>query len=167
VAGHPVKNGQELQKLVASLPVGKPTAVTVLRNGQSKQFQVTIEEQPEDLTADVTPRRAPGRRGQANEDGISLDKVGLEVTDLTPEAADKLGLKEDVKGVLVTQVKFNSPAALAQLRSGMVIEQIDDRQVTSAKVAKEALEKASLTKGVLLKVRTPQGTTEYVLLRSE
>jgi serine protease Do len=168
VAGHPVKNGFELQKVVASLPVGKPTNVTVLRNSQSRQFQVTVEEQPEDLSVEI-PRRAPARRNNrgGGEDGITLDKVGLEVSDLTPKAVEKHGLNENVKGVLITQVKFNSPAAVAQLREGMVIEQIDGRQVTTAKAAQEALEKASLAKGVLLKLRTPQGTTEYVLLRSE
>src|SRR5262249_18403869 len=127
VAGHPVKNGLELQKLVAILPVGNPTTVTALRNGQSKQFQVTLEEQPEDLTPEVTPRRAPAGRGHTSEDGIVLDKVGVEVADMTPELAEKLNLKEDAKGVLITQVKFNSPAGQAQLRRGMVIEQIDDK----------------------------------------
>jgi serine protease Do len=168
VAGQPVKNGLELQRTVASLPVGKPTSVAVLRDGQPKQFQVTVEEQPEDLTPDVPQqRRAPARRGRASDDGISLDKVGVEVTDLTPEAAEKFGYKDDAKGVLITQVRFNSPAALAQLRNGMLIEQIDERRVSTAKEAKEALEKAAVDKGVLFKLRTPQGTTEYVLVRAE
>jgi len=165
VAGQPVKTGHDLQRLVSSLPVGKPTQVTVLREGQPKEFAVTIEEQPEDLEAAAAPRRAPPR-GEA-QDEVSLDKVGIEVTDLTPELADQFGLNEGVKGVLITQVKFNTPAGLAGIKRGMVILKIDRTAVGSAKEAKTALEKGSLEKGILLQVRTPGGATEYILLRSE
>jgi serine protease Do len=49
VSGHAVKDGRDLQREVANLPVGKPIEVTVVRDGQRVKLQLTPEEQPQDM----------------------------------------------------------------------------------------------------------------------
>ncbi len=163
LGGKPIKDGHELQTVVASLPLGKPVEVSVLRDGRPQTLSVTIEEQPRDYgTARVPVRRAP----QAEADVVPMDKVGFEATDLTPETAEQLGYPENTRGVLITKVTSDGLAAGAGLRRGMVVTKVDRKSVTSANALKEALENASLDKGVLLQVQSPQGGTNYVLLKS-
>src|SRR5207253_3194057 len=106
-----------------------------------------------------TRREARPEKEQAP---ASVEKVGVELADVTSDAAERFGLGEDVKGVLITRVEPESPASVAGLRRGMIVLKIDNKSVASADGARQTLEKASLDKGVLLQVQTAQGTTEYV-----
>jgi serine protease Do len=160
--GKPVQDGHELQTVVAGLPLGKPVQLTVLRDGKPLTLSVTIEEQPRDYgTARLQPSRGP----QAQEESTAVDKIGVEVADLTPETASQLGYAEGVTGVVITRVDPEGLAAEAGLRRGMVISKVDRKPVTSAKALRETLAGASLDKGVLLQVQTPQGAN-YVLLKN-
>jgi serine protease Do len=47
IGGKPVRNGRELQMIVAGLPVGKEAEVEVIRDGGKRKLGVTIEEQPD------------------------------------------------------------------------------------------------------------------------
>lgn len=49
IAGKPVKNGRELQKIVAGLSLDSPSEMTILRNGSRTRLTLTIVEQPDDF----------------------------------------------------------------------------------------------------------------------
>ena len=69
IAGKPVKDGRELQRVVAGLPLGKPVDMVVLRDGKPQTLKVTIEEQPKEFgTARVALPRAL-RRDRKNQPG--------------------------------------------------------------------------------------------------
>jgi serine protease Do len=163
LAGKPVKDGHELQMIVAGLPLGKPVDVHVLRDGKPVTLSVTVEEQPREYGT----TRVPVRRPAASEgESVSLDKIGVEVSDLSADTAEQLGYPEGTKGVLIAKVDSDGLAAAGGLRRGMVVTKVDQQAVTSANALKEALAKASLEKGVLLQVQSPQGGTNYVLLKA-
>lgn len=163
IAGKEVKNGRSLQTIVAGLPLSKAVPVTVVRDGKTQQLQVTIEEQPDQFGV----AQSPAPRGQGEEqEALGVDKVGVEVTDLTGKVAQELGYKANLKGAVITRVEPGSVAATAGLRQGMLITQVDRQAVTSAATAREALNRGSLQKGLLLQVRTPQGGTNFVLLQA-
>ena len=107
----------------------------------------------------------PAPRSQ-KKDSVSLDKFGVELADATPELAEQLGFKGKVHGAVITDVDPDSPAAEAGLRKGLVIVKVEKKAVESADEAKTALEKASLDKGVLLQVQSPQGGTRYVVVKA-
>ncbi len=163
LAGRPLHNGHQLQTTVARLEVGKAVEVGVLRDGQPKTFQVTVEEQPRQFG--TTRVRVP-RRLEREPEGVVIDKIGVEAVDLTPELADNLGYKEQTHGALIAKVDQDSVAADAGLIRGMVITKVDKKAIASAKGLREAIAAGSMDKGVLLQVETPQGGTSYVLLKS-
>jgi len=165
VNGKPIKSSRDLQEMVAALPLKKPTELNVVRDGQQKSLQVTIEEQPEEFGNSVSGPRF--RRSPKDADNIPLDKIGVEVTDLTPEHADQYGYKESDKGALITKVEPGSSAESAGIRRGMVIAKVEKKTVTSASEAKDAIAKGALDKGILLQVKTPGGDSAYVLLKAE
>ncbi len=161
--GKPIANGRELQMIVARLPVGKTATVQILRDGQTKTLQVTIEEQPHKYG---TTRVPLPRRIEREPDGVVIDKIGIEAIDLTADVADSLGYSEHTQGAVIAAVKRDSPADDAGLRRGMLITKVDKKPVQSAQGLRNAIEAASLNKGILLQIETPQGGTNYVLLKS-
>jgi len=164
LGGKPVKDGRDLQRIVAVLPLNKPVDVSVVRDGKTLTVPVTIEEQPREFGSSRVPvRSAPKRDGNT----VNLEKLGLSITDLTPELAEQMGFKAATTGVVITQVESGSVAENAGLRRGALLVKVDKSPVTSAASAKAVLEKAALDKGVLLQVQTPQGGMNYLVLKVE
>lgn len=165
VAGKSIKDGRELQRVVAGLPLKKPAEFTIVRDGKTQTVQVTIEEQPQDFGLVRNPGIRTPKRSES-EDSVSLDKVGLQVTDLTSDMAEQLGFKAKAAGALITKVESDSPAEDAGLTRGLLITKVDKQPVHSAKDLKNYMDKAPLDKGVLLQVQTRQGETTYILLKA-
>jgi serine protease Do len=163
LAGKAVREGRTLQQMVAGLSLGQPIDVTVMRDGKPLTLKVTIEEQPQDFgSARVPSPKAPRRDGS---EAVSLEGIGAEVTDLTPELAEQLGYKDVKSGVVVTQVDPNGLAALAGLGRGVLIAKVNRQPVTTAAALRDAFSKTGLEQGVLLQVYSPQGGTSHVLLK--
>jgi serine protease Do len=169
VAGKEVRDARELQRIIGSAPIQKPIPVKIVRDGNAKDLSATIEEQPENYGL-VSSNSELGRPPQGGDkEDMSVEKVGIDFTDLSPEIAGKYGHKESAKGVVITDVQPGSLAAEAGLRRGTLIVKIDKKPVSNAAAARDVLDKASLEKGVLLQVQNPPplGGTAYIMLKSE
>ncbi len=163
INGNPVKDGKRLQHIVAELPLRKATQMDVVRDGKQMSLSVTIEEQPSEFgtaSAPLVPRNE-----NSNPETISLGKLGLEISDLTDAQAEELGYRAGTRGVVITKVQPDTPGNESGLRRGMLITKVDNRRVQSAEQARQALERGSLSDGVLLQVQSPQGGLNFVLLR--
>jgi serine protease Do len=90
---------------------------------------------------------------------------GVQVDDLTSEIRQQLGLKPDVKGVVVTEVPEASPAADAALQRGDVIEQINKQPVNSVADYQRLINQAGKQTLVLLVNRG--GTTTFLVVQPE
>jgi serine protease Do len=160
-AGVAVSSPQELQTLVEQAELGKPHALAVKRDGKTKELAFTPEAQPDDYGV--------ARRGGAPAEGPSgssqLDKLGMEIGNLEPQVAEQLGLR-DVSGVVITRVQPDSVADRAGLRSGMVISQVNRASVTDLESATKVLNEASLEDGILLLIRSAEGSRFVVLKAS-
>ncbi|MEQ6342884.1 MAG: Do family serine endopeptidase [Gammaproteobacteria bacterium] len=66
--------------------------------------------------------------------------LGIEAQDLTPELAESFGAK-NVIGVVVAGVLPNSPASKGGMKSGDIITQVNDQNVTTAKDLVNAIAK--------------------------
>jgi serine protease Do len=161
IAGKAIKDRRTLQMTVANLPLKEATNVEVIRDGKKVVLPVTIEEQPREFgRADVPTQQRPS--GPA--DPQRLEKLGLEITDLTDELADSFGYRKGTTGVVITKVN-PGPAADVGLRKGMLIGKVDSRRVANAAEARQQMETASLQRGILLQVQSATGGTNFVLLQ--
>jgi serine protease Do len=165
INGNAVGDSRDLQKVVLSAPLGKPVDLNIVRDGQPRTLKVTIEEQPADYGT-VRVNNTPRKQQPKEPDAVSLDKMGVEVTDVTPQIAQQLGFKKDQKGAIVTEVDPDGAAYEAGVRRGMLITKVDKKAVASADGAKDLLNKASLDKGVLLQVQTAQGGTNFIVVKA-
>jgi serine protease Do len=161
LAGKPVKDDRALTTEVAGLPLGKPVEVEVVRGGKPRTLRITIEEQPKDY--------GTARRGLPDTppEGITIEKVGVEVTDLTEDLADMLGFKEDARGALITRMNRRGPAASFGLKPGMLITAVNGKRVTTAKAAAGLIRAGSLERGIRLRLVTRTGASREVVIKSE
>lgn len=70
--------------------------------------------------------------------GVVLQKLGIELENLTPEIRKQLGYAKGEDGVVITKVKPGSPAALAGLRPGFLILAINHKKVSNIAEFEEA-----------------------------
>jgi serine protease Do len=164
VNGQKVKDSHELQTEVANMPLNKSATLSIIRDGKPMTLTATIREQPANygLTENTPAQQAP----EAGKEPVALDKLGIQATDLTPELAQELGYKESDHGAVITKVNPGSPAEDAGLTRGVLIMKVDKQQVSSAMGLRAAVEKASLTNGILLQVRTRTGDVAFVMVKA-
>jgi serine protease Do len=145
--GTAIASMEELPRVVAATPVGKPVDVVVQREGKKKTVSVKIGEldQPELAAADLA---GEGEGGPA--------RFGIAAQDITPQIAQQLGLEEDEGGVVITAIEGGSAGEEAKLQRGDVILEVDRQEVGSVAELKKLL--AAADDGVLLLIRRGDST---------
>jgi serine protease Do len=159
-AGQPVTKAHQLQAIVEVSPVGSRQKVDVIRGSKRITLSVAMQPLPEDVGVGSPPSRA---RGGTESSGFVSRELGLEVSELTDDAARPLGFQGS-SGVLISGVGPRGIAALAGIRRGMLILEVERKPVKSVAQFEAALKGRSLSEGVLLTLRTEDGI-QYVLLR--
>jgi serine protease Do len=160
--GKDVKEMRDLPKIVADTPVGKDVEVIVIRNGKEEKKSVKLGRLEDEKQAalnnkkDTVPEAKPAVK----------KALGLDLANLTDELRKKHNIKDKVKGVLITGVDPNSPAAEKRLAPGMVIAEVQQQPVASAAELQQRVEKLKKDgkKAAVLLVVTPDGDPSFVAL---
>ena len=147
--GKVVDERASLPMLVASTAVGTTVPVEVARDGAVKTFEVTVVRQPGEETA--------------NEPDEHKGKWGLALRELRPEERQERGL-EGKKGVLVTGVAPDSPAAEAGIEAGDLLLEVNRTPVTSVEQVKKAAAATPAGKALLVLVRPANGNDRFAAL---
>ncbi|HLH48583.1 MAG TPA: PDZ domain-containing protein, partial [Roseiarcus sp.] len=149
-------------KIVASTPVGTEVEVVVIRKGQEITKRVTLGrlEDGEKTEATTKSDEAPADKA------INTHIFGMELSDLSPDLRKSFQIKDNVKGVVVSSVDPNSPAAEKGLRPGDVIQEVNQVAVTDPKDVSQAIDAAKKAgkKTALLLVSNAQGDARFVAL---
>ena len=130
VDGKPVATANELRMTISMMQPGTDVRLKVLRDGSEHQISVKLGEMPTETA-------------MAKPDGSDSTKAldGVEVSNLSPEMADKLGLPAASKGVVVTDVDPSSKVADSGLRKGDVIQEVNHESVKNVSEFQSALKK--------------------------
>jgi serine protease Do len=162
---HAVSSHRELQELVERSAIGSKQQVQVLREGKPVTLSVVVKALPPDAeTASNRPSRR-GSRPQSEFSSYEVKDLGLRVTELSAQLAERLGFQE-LSGVVISDVAAASVAASAGLEEGMLIMRVGKKPVRSVAEFRAALKGQSLKEGILLLVRTPYGNRFVVLQES-
>jgi serine protease Do len=155
--GKNVEGPRVLPGIVANTPVGRAVPVVVLRDGQRQTVTVTVGSLADSKEARVAAgEKAPGPENRATE------KLGLALQELTPELAKQLGV-QSAKGVVVTEVKPDSPAAQAGIAAGDVIREVNRMPVQGIQDVERGLTRGPDPAQVLLRVER-EGSQRYVVV---
>jgi serine protease Do len=158
--GAAVNDANELRNLVAATQPGTDATLDVLRDGRAQQFKVTLGE----LTA---PAGRGGEGGEGEGPGAQSEggRLGVTVTPLTPEAAQRLRLPDDREGLVVTGVDPSGPAAEVGIQQGDLIEQANRQPVKSVEDLRAAIQAAGDRPVLLLVTRGGGEGSTFVTVR--
>jgi len=154
--GRPVKNNDELVKMVVATKPGTTVPIKVLRNKSEKTMNVTVDEL--DLEAEQNQgRRAPQNDQQQPDDSQATGSFGLTLENVTPQMARRLRLPSGQTGAVVTEVDPDGASAGA-LRQGDVILSVNGKSVSNAADAARELQKVQT--GHIAQMRVWRGDGE-------
>jgi serine protease Do len=150
--GRTIESTTDLRNLVARTQPGADATVTVLRDGESRTFDVEIG----DL----------GGFQQAQADAAD-ETLGMSLQPVTAETARRLGL-ENEGGLLVTAVAPDGPAARVGIVEGTVVLRVGRAEVNTVAEFRNQIEKNVDRGQVLLLVFDPRSeNTLYVTVPLE
>ncbi|MBV9153095.1 MAG: DegQ family serine endoprotease [Alphaproteobacteria bacterium] len=161
--GKAVTDMRHLPRLVAETPVDKAVPVTVWRKRKEMPLQVKVGrlDETEQVAAKDTPKKAP-----AKDDAGTVTTLGLTLANITPELKEKFSLADDSKGVIVTDVAKDSPAAEKGLKPGDLIVEAAQEEIKNAGQVAGRIDDAKKAgrKSILLLVER-QGDLRFVAVR--
>lgn len=115
INGDAVRDANDLVSKVSSYAPGTAVKVTVWRDKRAMELEVSLDER--NLAA-VQPER-------------EQDVLGMRLRALPPQLIERMGLAPDLKGVLIAEVKPDTPAEDAKLLSGDIILEVAQTPVAS------------------------------------
>jgi len=145
--GEKITDSTQLPIMVARTEVGKPVKITVLRDQRQVPLTVEVGELKDESIVAAAPQAG---------------KLGLTVQNLTPEMAERLGLKES-GGVVITAVEPQSTAAQAGLRKGDILLEVNRKPINNAADLSSVVEAAKPGDNLLLLVRRGDSSMFLVL----
>ncbi|HEY6148575.1 MAG TPA: Do family serine endopeptidase, partial [Thermoanaerobaculia bacterium] len=158
----PVREPRDLINYVSSRPPGQSVRLTVVRNGQRQTLTatlapLTVAENPSDASSAASDR--PGRQ----------ERLGISVTNLTPEIRQELNVPANVGGVVVADVRDGSPAGDQGMAPGDVITEANGAKVSSIEDFRSAMARVGKADYVRLYVRrfSPQEVSRFVIIKTE
>lgn len=140
--GEKVTSVRQFNRMVREVAPDHTVRVEVVRNGTPLSFDATLASRkgfawgsngagiPEIPSMPRAPRvlQAPGSGGAFVWNVRSRRQIGVGVSTLTKQLGEYFGVPES-KGILISEVKADSPAAKAGLRAGDVIVAVDGESV--------------------------------------
>jgi serine protease Do len=158
--GHDIDKLHDLPLLVAGTPINSKVDMTVWRNGKEQQLQANVGQMPND-TQQVASNDQGNSAPQASPDRASA--LGLQLGALDQRTRQRLHLKGNVKGVVVTNVASDSPAGQLGIEPGDVIVAINQQPVATPTEAAQKLKQAQQSgdKNLLL-LMNRHGINQYI-----
>jgi serine protease Do len=152
VNGRPVETGSDLQVIVSEDAPGSKIQLNVMRNGHPENVDLTVGEYHKNQEVATAAKDESGHA-----------RLGIAISDLTPDVRQQLHLDSDLQGVAVAQVQPGSPAEDAGLTGGDVILEVNRKPVTSAEQFRNEVKSLPAGKDMLLRVWANGGTTFRVI----
>jgi serine protease Do len=165
--GQPIESMRDLPRAVAATPVGKIVPLELLREGKTVDLTVTIarmpaDEEEEDIIEDDADVEEDDAESQLLQDRQEM--LGLSISPLTDELRSQFGIGKTIEGVVITEVKPDSPAAQKNVKAGDVIVEVTQEKVTQPADVMERLLaiKKSGRRSVLLLLSDSKGELRFV-----
>ncbi|MBI2615309.1 MAG: Do family serine endopeptidase [Gemmatimonadetes bacterium] len=164
--GQPIAYDAQLQQIVGFKRPGEKVQVTIVRKGgERRTYAVTLaaREDTEQRVASNTSREP--RRGSSSE-----NKVGLTVEPLTEQVSRETRIGEEHRGLVVTSVDPDGPAAEKGIGPRVIITHVNGQRVRTMGEFEKAMEPVKKGDVVSLQIylldQSGQGRSTVIRLRA-
>jgi serine protease Do len=142
--GKPIKSLDTFRNQISMMDPGTEAKLKVYRQGKSFIIPVKLTS----LSNTATP-------------AIVSQKIGIEIENLSPDLARQLGYSPSEEGVVITKVKPGSPASLAGLRPGYLIQAVNHTKVATTEDYEKTISDNGQNKRIILLVKHGKITRFY------
>ena len=160
--GKPIERSRQLPRLVADTPPERAVKLTMWRDGKEHEVDVKI--------AALNPNRPvpPPPEPEKPKPPTAVDALGLKLAKITPELRKQFSLSEAARGIVITEVPPNSPAAGQGLRPGDLVIALGGAALNAPEEVQHqaAAARKAGRKFVLLRVER-EGNTRFIALPVE
>jgi serine protease Do len=160
--GKPIDKSRQLPRLVADTAPDALVKLAMWRDGKEQEVELKV--------AALNPNRPapPQPEPEKPKPPPSLDVLGIKLTKLTADLRKQFSLPDAAKGVVITEVPQNGPAAAQGLRPGDLLIAVGHDGVGSLEEVQQrfAVAKKNGHKNVLVRVER-EGNTRFVALPVE
>lgn len=155
-----VTEPRDLINYVSTKPPGQRVRLGLIRNGQRVNVEATLARRDTEATPASNP--SPERPGRG-------ERLGISVADLTPDVRQELNVPSNVNGIVVANVREDSPAAEQGLAPGDLITEANGQRVTSTGQFREQIQSVGRGDYIRLYVRrfAPQEVSRFVLIKTQ
>lgn len=143
--GNPVKSVGGFRNDVSLMAPGSTVKLEINRKGQVMTLSVVLG----------------NAQDKAATSSTAQTKLGIEVDVLTPQLARQLGLSPSDLGVVITKVRPGSPAAMAGLRPGYLIQAVNHKRIEDMNDFNDAVTDLPSKNRVLLLIKQSNVTRFY------
>ena len=126
--GKPVADMRSLTRTVADTAIGKTVNVDVLRSGKKQTLHVTVAKLNE---GPATPLAKAAAAPAPQQPKSKVAQLGLSLAALDGDARARFKVGANIKGVVITDVTADTPAAERNLKPGDVIVQVQGQAVNT------------------------------------
>jgi serine protease Do len=161
--GKDIKEMKDLPRIVADTPVGKDVEVVIVRKGKEENRTVKLGRLED---GEKQAALTPNKDAAPPEKTIVQKTLGLNLANMTDELRKRYKIKDSVKGVVITGVDAQSPAADKRLNAGDVVVEVSQETVTDADSLQKRVEqlKKDGRRSALFLVANADGELRFVAL---
>lgn len=150
VNGRKIETPREFMVTVGGIRVGSKARLKVIRDGKEiAPIEITVAKRKSDTELAKQLKDTPGDQSGSGRNVI--EKLGIEIADLSEEIRRSLGLDAALRGVVVLRVAPQGPAAAAGLSPGDVITEVNRKPARSLREAQGLF--GAKSKNFLIKAR--------------
>nr|MBQ6739972.1 trypsin-like peptidase domain-containing protein [Synergistaceae bacterium] len=133
-----VKDVNWFVQKIRTLAPNSETALKVIRRGKSLNIKIKLDERPDSADGRSSNNNLNNDdKGEANK---LLEKFGIDdVRELTANLRRQFKLKDNASGIMIANVTPNSPAALAGLRAGDLLIEVNNHEIKNLSDLKSAV----------------------------
>ena len=152
--GKKVEDPHDLSLEVGETSPGSDVKVVVMRGGKRHDLTLKVGKQEGAVTSSPQKEGAPVEPGK-------VDALGVSPRPISPDEAQRMGLKAGTKGVIVGRVEPDSAAEAAGIQSGDLITEVLGKAVASVEDYRAATK--DLKKGDLVRILVQRGNASIYL----
>jgi len=152
VNGKTIKSSRDLSMTIAGSPVGATVKVELIRNGKRKTVKVKLGKRPDKGSETIAANNG-------------YDVFGLRLKPMNSDLARRLGYPEDIRGLVVMDVKSDSTAAATDVRQGDLLMEINHHRVKTIEQYQNYLGK--LGRGDMVQLLFRRGNSHVFVISFE
>lgn len=161
--GKDIKEMKDLPRIVADTPVGKDVDVTIVRKGKEESRIVKLGRLED---GEKQAALTPNKDAAPQEKTVVQKTLGLNLANMSDELRKRYKIKDSVKGVVITGVEAQSPAADKRLNAGDVVVEVSQEAVSDTDTLQKRVDqlKKEGRRSALLLVANADGELRFVAL---